>query len=405
MKIINETVETLKEKAREGYETVKEVVTSDRETLNDIYNAVKMGTIENIKSIVDDEGIDINATDMDGNTLLHISARSNPSIEVLQYLVSRGAKIDVRNKEGNCPLHFASQYNHDVEYLISAGADVNATNNDGDTPLHLASKDNQNVTVLKSLISKISEINKKNRYGNTPLHLASSDNDNIEIIDCLISHEAKIHEINNDGETPLHRAARSNSNIEIIEYLISKGAKVNATEKCGWTPLHLASNSNDNMEVLELLINEKADVKASSRDGWAPLHLAVFYVSENPSQIERLKFLIKKGADPDAKTIWGITPQDLIEKFGIKFSSGGCYIATAVYGAYDAPEVLVLRKYRDEVLSKSLAGRIFISAYYMISPALASKLRHTKKINESIKCILNCLIKKILGVKNEYISS
>ena len=28
-------------------------------------------------------------------------------------------------------------------------------------------------------------------------------------------------------------------------------------------------------------------------------------------------------------------------------SSGGCYVATAVYGSYDCPEVWVLRRYRD----------------------------------------------------------
>jgi hypothetical protein len=34
-----------------------------------------------------------------------------------------------------------------------------------------------------------------------------------------------------------------------------------------------------------------------------------------------------------------------------------CYIATAVYGDYNAPEVIVLRKFRDERLSKSFLGR------------------------------------------------
>ena len=49
---------------------------------------------------------------------------------------------------------------------------------------------------------------------------------------------------------------------------------------------------------------------------------------------------------------------------------GGCYIATAVYGSYDCPEVWTLRRYRDHKLARSLAGRTFIRAYYAISPTL-----------------------------------
>ena len=51
-------------------------------------------------------------------------------------------------------------------------------------------------------------------------------------------------------------------------------------------------------------------------------------------------------------------------------SSGGCYIATAVYGSYDCPEVWVLRRYRDFKLDSNPFGRIFIKIYYAISPTL-----------------------------------
>jgi hypothetical protein len=47
---------------------------------------------------------------------------------------------------------------------------------------------------------------------------------------------------------------------------------------------------------------------------------------------------------------------------------GGCFVATAVYGSYDCPEVLVLRRYRDQVLVRSIVGRCFIRTYYAISP-------------------------------------
>lgn len=49
---------------------------------------------------------------------------------------------------------------------------------------------------------------------------------------------------------------------------------------------------------------------------------------------------------------------------------GGCYIATAVYGSYDCPEVWTLRRYRDDRLAKSFGGRLFIRTYYAISPKL-----------------------------------
>lgn len=53
-------------------------------------------------------------------------------------------------------------------------------------------------------------------------------------------------------------------------------------------------------------------------------------------------------------------------------SSGhsGCYIATAVYGSYDCPQVWVLRRFRDDTLLKTWYGRIFVKVYYSISPAL-----------------------------------
>ena len=48
----------------------------------------------------------------------------------------------------------------------------------------------------------------------------------------------------------------------------------------------------------------------------------------------------------------------------------GCYIATAVYGSYDCPQVWTLRRYRDHSLARSAPGRLFIRVYYALSPTL-----------------------------------
>ena len=48
-----------------------------------------------------------------------------------------------------------------------------------------------------------------------------------------------------------------------------------------------------------------------------------------------------------------------------------CFVATAAYGNYDHPMVLVLREFRDGMLADSGAGRAFIRAYYAVGPTLA----------------------------------
>lgn len=50
----------------------------------------------------------------------------------------------------------------------------------------------------------------------------------------------------------------------------------------------------------------------------------------------------------------------------------GCYIASCVYGSYDCPQVWTLRRFRDFQLGRSLLGRLFIRAYYAISPTVVS---------------------------------
>ncbi len=43
--------------------------------------------------------------------------------------------------------------------------------------------------------------------------------------------------------------------------------------------------------------------------------------------------------------------------------SGGCYVATCVYGSYDCPQVWTLRRFRDDIMAQSVAGRLFIKFY------------------------------------------
>jgi hypothetical protein len=74
-------------------------------------------------------------------------------------------------------------------------------------------------------------------------------------------------------------------------------------------------------------------------------------------------------------------------------SSGGCYIATLVYGSYEHPQVIVLRGFRDNVLNKYTAGRKFITFYYKHSPNWVEKMKDKETLNKAIRIILNAIIK------------
>jgi hypothetical protein len=75
--------------------------------------------------------------------------------------------------------------------------------------------------------------------------------------------------------------------------------------------------------------------------------------------------------------------------------SGGCYVATAVYGSYDSPPVWVLRRWRDEVLQTSAIGRAAIHIYYWVSPRLVTTLGQRRGFTASVRFVLDRLVRKL----------
>jgi len=73
----------------------------------------------------------------------------------------------------------------------------------------------------------------------------------------------------------------------------------------------------------------------------------------------------------------------------------GCYIASAVYNSYDAPEVIILRNYRDQILTKSWVGLFFIKSYYIVSPFLVRTFKNNFALKKNLKVrLLDNIVKK-----------
>ena len=80
----------------------------------------------------------------------------------------------------------------------------------------------------------------------------------------------------------------------------------------------------------------------------------------------------------------------------------GCYVATCVYGSYDCPEVWTLRRYRDNTLSETWYGRLFIKTYYAISPTLVKWFGDTIWFKKLFKDHLDKIVLRLQdkGFKN-----
>lgn len=85
----------------------------------------------------------------------------------------------------------------------------------------------------------------------------------------------------------------------------------------------------------------------------------------------------------------------IIDAFNDTVNTGACYIATMAYGSYDAPEVITLRNFRDQVLKKYFFGRLFIGTYYLISPTFVKLTKNLPGVNRLIKNRLDKLVAKL----------
>jgi ankyrin repeat protein len=287
----------------------------------------------------------VRTTDWD-NTLLE--AAENGDLIKVQIALKNGANPNAKNNDDSTPLHIAAYHGHVeiVKLLLKRGADPNAKNNDDSTPLHIAAY-HGHVEIVKLLLKRGADPNTKNNKGRTPLHDAAYRG-RVEIVKILLERGADPNAKDNDGWTPLHWAAY-NGHVEIVKILLERGADPNAKNNKGRTPLHIAAQEG-HVEIVKLLLKRGADPWIADNVGlipldyakdsairsllesalrnsysevprepdyakdtviWTPLHEAAYF-----GDVEDVKLLLERGADPNAKDNYGRTPLHIAAQKG-----------------------------------------------------------------------------------------
>ena len=244
-----------------------------------IWEAIEEGNLEAVKQHFN-SGIDVNVKVSKGGRSSQSWhplnwAAANGQIEIVEFLLSRGAEVNSKDGVGYIALHYAAgrgSYNEVVEVLIANGEDVNTKAVDGSTPLDLAA-------------------------------MAQ----NKEIMDLIRKHS---------GKHGTFFGAVSGGDIEAVKKFLVAGTDANKKWR-GNPPLMAAAASGHN-ETVELLISEGAEVNAIKRDAM-DRNLTALDIAEQKGNKDTAALLRKHGGKP-GKELKGDN-NDLGSKNGVEYDS------------------------------------------------------------------------------------
>jgi ankyrin repeat protein len=236
--------------------------TTDSTATPTLCEAAELDDIELLKQLLNTGGVDVNATNENGVTALHIYAQKN-NPEAIQLLVDKGADINMVRHDPYDPVYHTTPLNIAArcgdqavvnQFLKTPGINVNFKDSKGKTPLHslLGTPGNKTtVETIRQLIAKGADVNATNNTGDTPLHYVASQLHRPAFVEELLKAPGiDINAKNDKDNTPLHLAVKAEC-VSIVKLLLDKGARQDLPNNEGKTALDLAATST-NEEIKNL---------------------------------------------------------------------------------------------------------------------------------------------------------
>jgi ankyrin repeat protein len=224
----------------------------------------------------------------DGPTALFLAARENHP-DVVKALLRAGAKVI--NRGSNSLEGAAESGNADIlNLLLRSSAEHDK--------LDEAFTRGKNRQMLEILLAHGADVKKAG-----PEALLNSSDP--EAVAFLLAHGADLNSKDSTGQTLMGRMDFDSISLDTLQALVDRGADLNARDKRGWTLLNTFA-SKGYLNGLKLLVAKKVSINAPNPDGRTALFLACGLRYEDVPDI--VGFLLKNGADPNAKDKSGVTP-------------------------------------------------------------------------------------------------
>lgn len=219
--------------------------------------------------------------------LVHSSIKSSDDTRYLKCLLeNKKTKVNIANDGGETPLHIAAKLGaiETCGLLIENGADLNMKDIDGNIPLHLLAKnlscdedslealDEKKLNVAKLMIEKTNNINQTDSFGETVLHIIARKTDktkrnNMFLADFFIKNGVDPNLTNKWGK----RASEVTKKIDLVQYL-QKKENAPGKRKTDEISFEIEKSKEENKEKnkkRKIVVPKKTQKKTNEMNFWS----------------------------------------------------------------------------------------------------------------------------------------